>query len=111
MSRGFCLLSSFLIKDLCISSYQVTSETTLWRNVYAVSEALWLRKLLKDLGVPLDRAIDIHCDNQGALKLIRHPICSQPSKHIDIHYRTWLLQTLWLHEAGCCRRCSRGGGG
>jgi hypothetical protein len=49
----------------------------------ATKEAMWLRKLCQDLSVPCE-TINIRCDNQGAIKLSKHPIASQRSKHIDV---------------------------
>ena len=49
----------------------------------AAKEALWLRKLCVDLGIARG-TIQIYGDNQGALRLLKHPIASQRSKHIDI---------------------------
>ena len=31
-------------------------------------------------------AIPLHCDNQGVIKLSKHPVASQRSKHIDVHH-------------------------
>ena len=51
----------------------------------AAKEALWIRKLLISLGIELrDTPIEINCDNEGAIKLLKHPIASVPSKHIDV---------------------------
>ena len=53
---------------------------------YAVKEGLWLRKLLLDFGISVP-PIKIFCDNQGAIKLMKHAIASPRSKHIDaIHH-------------------------
>ncbi len=52
---------------------------------FAVKEALWLRKLLSDF----DRkpgVLEIFCDNQAAIKILKHPISSNRSKHIDAIY-------------------------
>ncbi len=49
----------------------------------AVKEALWIRRLLMEMDVPIDVSI-IKCDSQGAIKLLKHPIASQRSKHIDV---------------------------
>ena len=51
----------------------------------AVKEALWLRLLLNDLGVPVN-CFPIRADNQSALKLLKNPISSMRSKHIDVVY-------------------------
>jgi hypothetical protein len=49
----------------------------------AIKEALWLRKLLPELGIETS-TVKIYGDNQGALKLLKHPITSARSKHIDV---------------------------
>ncbi|GAQ92268.1 Transposon-encoded protein [Klebsormidium nitens] len=52
----------------------------------AVKEALWFHKHGGDLGLDLGTVL-IHCDNQGAIRLLKHPIASQRSKHIDVIHR------------------------
>jgi hypothetical protein len=49
----------------------------------AVKEALWLKKLARDLGIEIGQ-ICIRGDNQGALKLLKHSMSTQRSKHIDV---------------------------
>ena len=49
----------------------------------ACREALWLRKLGADFGLTVG-TIGIGSDNQGAIKLLRNPVSSMRSKHIDI---------------------------
>ncbi len=51
----------------------------------AVKEALWLRKLIMDFGVPM-KTIQMYTDNQAALTLLKNTIASARSKHIDIVY-------------------------
>jgi hypothetical protein len=51
----------------------------------AVKEALWLRKLLSDFGKTTP-TVNIYGDIQAALKLLKHPIASLRSKHIDVIY-------------------------
>ena len=60
-----------------------TAEAEYMAAGFAVKEALWLRKLMKDLGVTVE-CVPIKCDNQGAIKLLRNPIASVRSKHIDV---------------------------
>ena len=38
----------------------------------AVKEALWFRKLGGDFGLDLGTVL-IHCDNQGAIQLLKYP--------------------------------------
>ena len=51
----------------------------------ATKEALWLRKLINDLQKPVS-TVTIRADNQGAIKLLKNPITSLRSKHIDVMY-------------------------
>jgi hypothetical protein len=60
-----------------------TAEAEYMAAASAVKEALWLRQLLCDLGYDLD-AVMINADNQSAIKLLRNPVFSARSKHIDI---------------------------
>ncbi|KXZ51561.1 hypothetical protein GPECTOR_12g524 [Gonium pectorale] len=48
-------------------------------------EALWLEQLLAEFGVKAS-PIRIKTDNQGALSLIKHPVLTERSKHIDIQH-------------------------
>jgi hypothetical protein len=48
-----------------------------------VKEALWLRNLLADMGAACS-TVNIYGDNQAALKLLRNPISSVRTKHIDV---------------------------
>ena len=50
---------------------------------YAVKEGLWLRKLLHDFGISMS-PVGMCCDNQGAIKVMKHAIASMRSKHIDV---------------------------
>ena len=51
----------------------------------AVKEGLWLRTLLRDLHLEIS-VISIMADNQSAIKLLKNPISSMRSKHIDVIY-------------------------
>jgi hypothetical protein len=62
-----------------------TTEAEYMAASSAVREALWLRKLVADLGQPL-AAVPIGCDNRGALSLLHNPVLSDRSKHIDVHH-------------------------
>jgi hypothetical protein len=62
-----------------------TVEAEYMSAAAAVKEALWLGRLLAELGVSV-QPLRVYCDNQGAIKLLKHPIASQRSKHIDVLY-------------------------
>ena len=62
-----------------------TCEAEYMALAAACKEALWLRKLLPDLGIAAHHGpITIQGDNVGALMVARNPISTPRSKHIDV---------------------------
>lgn len=61
----------------CEAEYMAASAAT--------KEALWLNKLLTDFRID-SAPVLIFGDNQGALSLIRNPVTSTRSKHIDVQH-------------------------
>jgi len=84
---------AFLLNGSCISwSSRLqptvavsTAEAEYQAAAATVKEALWLRKLFCDLHLPSITA-PIACDNQAALVLLKNPVVSMRSKHIDVLY-------------------------
>ena len=62
-----------------------TTEAEYMAAAAAVKEALWQRKLLSDLHQD-HTTITIRADNQSAIKLLKNPVTSMRSKHIDVIY-------------------------
>ena len=60
-----------------------TTEAEYMAAAAAVKEALWLRTLLTELDFKID-CVNINADNQGAIKLLKNPVSSIRSKHIDV---------------------------
>lgn len=49
-------------------------------------EAIWLRRILEDVGEGQQESTVIRCDNEGTIKLGNYPVCHARSKHIDTQY-------------------------
>lgn len=62
-----------------------TTEAEYMAAASAVKEALWLRKLMFDLAGDRSTVL-IYDDNQSTIKLLKNPMSSQRSKHIDVIY-------------------------
>ena len=62
-----------------------TTEAEYMAAAQAVKEALWMRKLMLDLNLS-GGTISIKADNQSAIKLLKNPLTSMRSKHIDVIY-------------------------
>ncbi len=81
LSGGAISWSSRLQPTVAVS----TTEAEYMAAAYSIKEGLWLRTLLHDLGMEIN-TITIHADNQSAIKLLKNPVFSMRSKHIDVIY-------------------------
>jgi hypothetical protein len=61
-----------------------TIEAEYMAAAAAIKEALWLRKVCKDLAYDTTVPVTIYGDNQGAIKLLKNPVIGPRSKHIDV---------------------------
>ena len=52
----------------------------------AACEAVWLKRILKDLGVPLMDPIHIFYDNMSNIYLAHNPVFHARTKQIEVHY-------------------------
>ena len=52
----------------------------------AACEAIWFKRILKDLGVPIKDPTSLYCDNMSNIYLARNPVCHARTKHIEVHY-------------------------
>ena len=52
----------------------------------AACEAVWLKRILKDLGVPIKDLTPLFCDNMSSIYLARNPVFHASTKHIEVHY-------------------------
>jgi hypothetical protein len=62
-----------------------TAEAEYMSAASATKEALWLSKLFATFGIVVT-PVQMYCDNQAAIKLVKHPIASMRSKHIDVQH-------------------------
>jgi transposase InsO family protein len=64
-----------------------TCEAELYAEAAAIQEVLWLRGMLKELGLRVETGSTIHGDNQSAIAVSKNGIKGERTKHIDIKYR------------------------
>lgn len=63
-----------------------TTESEYVAAATAAREALWLKRLLNDLGYSCDSGILLHVDNQSAICLTKDSTNHRRTKHIDTRY-------------------------
>jgi hypothetical protein len=84
---------AFMLFGTCVSwqsKLQRTVATSTTEAEYMAAaagarEMLWMKILCADLGLLLGQ-VRLQCDNQACIKIIKNPISSARSKHIDIQY-------------------------
>ena len=54
--------------------------------IASICHAIWLRNLLKDLGLPREEPTKIFIDNKSAIVLAKNHVFHNQSKHIDTRY-------------------------
>jgi ATP-binding cassette subfamily B (MDR/TAP) protein 1 len=64
---------------------QSTTEAEYVAVAEAAKEAVWLDKLVTEMGLPHD-IVNLHCDSQSALHLAVNQMMNCRVKHIDIRY-------------------------
>ena len=52
----------------------------------AACEAIWLKRILKDLGVPIKDPTPLFCNNMNNIYLARNRVFHARTKHIEVHY-------------------------
>ena len=61
-----------------------TAESEYRAACEATKQIIWLRRALRELGIPQERPSKLLEDNQACLKMIENPIISERNKHIEI---------------------------
>ncbi len=62
-----------------------TCEAELYAKAAAIQEVLWLRGLMKELGLHT-QAGTVHGDNQSAIAIAKNGIKGERTKHVDVKY-------------------------
>jgi hypothetical protein len=62
-----------------------TTEAEYMAAVEVAKEALWLRGLVKELGIQ-QGGVQLHCDSQNAIYLANNQVYHVRTKHIDVRF-------------------------
>jgi hypothetical protein len=63
-----------------------TCEAELYAEAAAIQEVLWLRGLLKELGLRCQTGSVVHGDNQSTIAVSKNGVRSDRTKHVDVKY-------------------------
>src|ERR1044072_1270682 len=62
---------------------QSTAEAEYVAAAEATSQAIWLRRILEDMGEKQDGSTTINCDNKSAIAMAKNPVHHSRTKHIE----------------------------
>ena len=65
-----------------------STETEYRGAAIATCEAIWLKRLLKDLQVVVFDPRTIYCDNLNNIQLAKNPVFHTRTKHTEVHYHS-----------------------
>ena len=63
-----------------------TTEAEFVAAAMCVYQALWIKRVLKELGHSNNECTEVKCDNSSTIKLSKNPVMHGRSKHIDVRY-------------------------
>ena len=49
-----------------------------------ICEGMWLRRLLKELRIPIEESMMVFCDNQAAISIAKNPVHHDRTKHVEL---------------------------
>jgi hypothetical protein len=52
----------------------------------ATSHAIWLRRILEDIGEKQEEVVHLHCDNKSAIAVAKNPVYHSRTRHIAIKH-------------------------
>ena len=83
MFTGGAVSWQFWLQDCASMS---TTEAEYIAMSEACKEAIWLARLVRDLGITVEMPT-LHCDSQSAIMLAKNLVFHAKTKHIDVKYR------------------------
>lgn len=98
-SRRSCSGYTAFVATGCVSwrshkqaSVSTSSTEAEYRAAYkGAQEAIWLQRLLKELGYGTGMGTPLKCDNQSSIALQRNPLFKSRSEHFEVKYH-------WIRE-------------
>nr|GEV13437.1 retrovirus-related Pol polyprotein from transposon TNT 1-94 [Tanacetum cinerariifolium] len=89
-TRGYvCFLSGAAVAWSSKRQPIVTLSATEAEFVAATTcacQVIWLRRILRHIGLPQEESTIIVCDNMSTIRLLRNPVMHNRSNHIDVRY-------------------------
>ena len=80
------------------STAQSTTDAEIVSMNLATKEIVWIRNLLKEMGIAIAQPTRLLCDNQSAIMLAHNPVFHKRTKHIMVKFR-FLIENLEQEEA------------
>jgi hypothetical protein len=87
---GYVILlakAAVCFKSICQKCVSIsTFEAEMIACSEACREAEWLRMLLEELGLKVNKPISVFCDNTAVVASVKNPVNHKGSKHVEIRH-------------------------
>ena len=61
-----------------------SAEAEFWGIARGVTEVLWVKKLLTEIGFAPNEACELMCDNKEAINISENPVQHDRTKHVEV---------------------------
>ena len=61
-----------------------SAEAEFRAMAHGICEGIWLQRMLKELSMPSEHAMNILCDNKAAISIAKNPVHHDRTKHVEI---------------------------
>ena len=61
-----------------------SAEAEFQGMAHGVCELLWIRSILKDLGIEYATPMNLYCDNKAAIKITQNPVQYDRTKYVEV---------------------------
>lgn len=89
-TSGYCFSLGSACFSWCSKKQEIVAQSTAEAEFVAatsaVNQAIWLRKLLNDIGYIMEKGTKVSVDNQAALAISKNPVFHGKTKHFNVKY-------------------------
>ncbi|XP_014660296.1 uncharacterized protein LOC106804189 [Setaria italica] len=98
-TSGYCIFLGNTLVSWSSKRQTTVSRSSAEAEYRAVANmaagCCWLRSLLRELYVPVDKAMVIYCDNELAVYLSENPVHHWKTKHVSLIYISYAKRFSW----------------
>jgi len=85
-SLGSCVFSWSSKKQQSVAQSSAEEEYVSTATTTATSQAIWLKRMLEDIGEKQKESVYLNCDNKSTIAMAKNPVCHSSTRYIAIKH-------------------------